>query len=225
MTADLKPYFEAIAPDLDRWHRRNRYYYRDLDRLHQFLIPPQSRILQIGSGTGDLLAMLEPSLGIGIDFAHTMTTIAQKKYSHRPELHFFTADATRLGPSDLPAPPPFDYILLSGVLGYLGDIQTVLERLGPLCDRRTRLLLVFHNYLWEGLLKAAEWIGQRQPQPPQNWLSMGDILNLVTISGYIPIKTGRRFLCPKFLPLLAPLINRYLAPLPILNHLCLTNYV
>ena len=66
---DIRAYFDRIAPELDRWSRRNRYYYSDLVRLHQFIIPPGSRVLEIGCGTGDLLQATAPALGVGLEFA------------------------------------------------------------------------------------------------------------------------------------------------------------
>jgi hypothetical protein len=54
---------------------------------------------------------------------------------------------------------------------------------------------------------------------------MDDVTNLLTITGYIPLKRGRRFLMPKQVPGLAYMVNRYLAPLPGIQHLCLTNFV
>ncbi|HEY9879372.1 MAG TPA: glycosyltransferase [Leptolyngbyaceae cyanobacterium] len=219
----LREYFEGVAPELDRWRDRNRYYYRDLERLHQFLIPPDSSVLEVGCGTGDLLRSVAPSVGVGVDFAQAVVDTASKKYPH---LHFYCLEAEQI---DLAAFAPehrsFDYIVLSGVLGYLGDIQAVLQRLQPFCHAKTRLILSFHNYLWEPALSFAEAIGQRRPQPPQNWLSMDDIANLLSITGYVPLKRGRRFLMPKAIPGLSYLVNRYLAPLPLIKHLCLTNFV
>lgn len=222
--AHVHQHFEQIAPVLDQWNQRNRYYYRDLERLHQFLIPPNSRVLEIGCGTGDLLAATTPNLGVGIDFSAAIITIAQAKHPH---LQFHCLDAEQLLAINNPvlAVAPFDYIILAGVLGYLSDIQTVLDQLHQLCHPKTRIVLTFHNYLWEPLLHLAEWLGQRRPQPQQNWLSMADVMNLLAITDYVPIKRGRRFLLPKRIPLLSDWINRYLAPLPGIAHLCLTNYV
>ncbi len=220
---DIRAYFDRIAPELDRWSRRNRYYYNDLARLHQFIIPPGSRVLEIGCGTGDLLHSTAPAIGVGLDFAPTVTAIARQKY---PELAFYTLDAEAIEPAQLaPDHRQFDYILLSGVLGYLGDIQAVLQRLQPFCQPHTRLILTFHSHLWEPLLGLAERIGQRRPQPPQNWLSMDDVANLLTITGYRPLQRGNRFLWPKFVPGMAGLVNRYLAPLPLVKHLCLTTFI
>ncbi|MGB7084362.1 MAG: glycosyltransferase [Phormidesmis sp.] len=227
-------HFNRIAPELDKWHRINRYYYEDLARLHQFLIPAGSRVLEIGCGTGDLLRATQPKVGVGVDISPTTVNTAQRNYPH---LRFYCADAEALtlesigyGPKDLAAgyadePPTFDYIICANAASYFSDIQTALNCLKPFCTPKTRLIITFHNYLWEPLLKLGEAIGQRRPQPPQNWLSMDDVVNLLAITGYIPLKRGRRFLMPRKIPGLAYLINRYLAPLPGIKHLGLTNYV
>jgi SAM-dependent methyltransferase len=218
-----RDYFDRIAPELDRWNRRNRSYYRDLEIFHQFWIAPGSRVLEIGCGTGDLLAQVNPGLGVGIDFSAELVTIAQAKY---PQLQFHCLDAETFSPEDLGIEDQsFDFIILSGVLGHLSNIQTVLQRLHLFSGPRTRLILTFHNYLWQPLLTAAETIGQRRPQPPQSWLSMDDVQNLLSITGYQTVKTGRRFLCPKGIPGLAPIANRFLVQLPGINHLGLTNTI
>jgi 2-polyprenyl-3-methyl-5-hydroxy-6-metoxy-1,4-benzoquinol methylase len=216
-------HFDQVAPQLERWQRRNHYYYRDIERLHQFLIPPGARVLEIGCGLGDLLHGVAPQVGVGIDFSTEVAALAQARHPH---LHIYCLDAETLTPADLaPEHQQFDYIMLAGVLGYLSDVQAVLQRLQPLCHSRTRVILTFHNYMWEPLLRLAEKVGQRRPQPPQSWLSMDDVVNLLSITGFTTLKQGRRFLVPKRVPLLSAAINRYGAPLPIAKHLCLTNYV
>lgn len=220
--ASLRSYFDQIAPEIDSWNQRNGYYYQDLDRLHQFFIPPGSRVLEIGCGTGNLLSALDPAVGVGIDFSSAMIQIAKSKYPH---LQFYCVDAETMTPELIDQIEPFDFVILSGVLGHLSDIQQVLQRSQQFCDARTRLILTFHNFLWQPLLHFAEKINQRRPQPPQSWLSMADVLNLVQITGYLPIRSGRRFLMPKPIPILASICNRFLAHLPIINHFCLTHYI
>ena len=227
--AITRDYFDRIAPELDSWNRRNRCYYRDLEIFHQFVISPGARVLEIGCGTGDLLARVKPGVGIGIDFSENLVAIAQAKHPH---LHFHCLDAETFTPDDISDGSsdglprvPFDFIILSGVLGHLSNIQAVLQRLHLFSGPRTRLIITFHNYLWQPLLTAAEKIGQRRPQPPQSWLSMHDVENLLTITGYQTVKTGRRFLFPKGVPLLSPIANRVLVQLPGLNHLGLTNTI
>ena len=47
----------------------NEGYKNKLIQIYKFLIPPGNRILEIGSGRGDLLAALKPSYGVGIDIS------------------------------------------------------------------------------------------------------------------------------------------------------------
>ncbi|MEN9245115.1 MAG: glycosyltransferase, partial [Thermostichales cyanobacterium SRBZ-1_bins_19] len=219
----IQSHFAAAAPGYDRWRQRNPFYHQDLIKLCRFYIPPGLRVLEIGAATGHLLAALEPSLGVGIDWAEPMVTLAGKHY---PQYHFYCLDATTCSPLDLPADQrQFDVIVLADVLGYITDIQQLLSNLQAFCQDHTRLLFTFHNFLWEPLLHLAERIGQRRPQPPQNWLSMQDTLNLLQITGYIPVHRGQRFLAPKRIPILSEILNRWIAPLPLINHLCLTQYI
>jgi ubiquinone/menaquinone biosynthesis C-methylase UbiE len=224
--AEIKQYFDKIALELDRWNRRNKYYYQDIHKLHNFIIPSGSNVLEIGCGTGDLLAATNPKLGVGIDFSEPVIALAKEKY---PDLEFYCIDAENIDANILKNSPilssKFDFIILAGVLGYLTDIQAVMERLKIFCHPRTRVILVFHNFLWEPILRFAEKINQRRPQPPQNWLSMNDMINFLSITGYQPVKIGRRFLIPKKIPIIANFVNHYISQLPITNHLCLTNYV
>lgn len=223
LSAQNHAHFEAVAPQLEGWQRRNRYYYRDMERLHQFLIPPGAQVLEIGCGLGDLLASVSPSVGVGIDFSDAVVGLARQRH---PQLQFYCLDAETLTPAALdPDHQTFDYIVLAGVLGYLSDVQTVLQRLAPLCHPRTRVILSFHNYLWEPLLQLAERVGQRRPQPPQSWLSTQDVANQLEITGFTVLKRGTRLLVPKRMPIISDAINRYVAPLPLIKHLCLTSYV
>ncbi len=226
VTERTQKHFDAIALKLDWWARRNRYYYQDLDRLHQFLIPAGSKVLEIGCGTGDLLAKIDPSVGVGIDFSSVVINLAKAKH---PQLNFYCLDAEDLQLENWTEYPliatKFDYIILSEVLGDLTNIQQVLTNLQQFCHPHTKIAIDFHNFLWEPILHFAEQIGQRRPQPPQSWLSMNDVLNLLNITGYQSVKIGRRCLLPKYIPIFSNFVNRYLSPLPIINHFSLTNYI
>src|SRR4029079_16991390 len=77
------------APDRDRWIRRNSFYYDEDYRYMRFLIPEGSRVLDLGCGTGRLLAALKPSRGVGVDFSSRVIDIACEKY---PNLEFRVGD-------------------------------------------------------------------------------------------------------------------------------------
>jgi hypothetical protein len=75
----------------------------------------------------------------------------------------------------------FDLIILSNLIGYLDDIQQVLQEVRKVCHEHTKIIITYYNYLWEPLLKFAEKVGLKTPSPKQNWLTLHDINNLLSI--------------------------------------------
>jgi len=207
---------------LERFRRRNRAYYQDLQRLHQQLIAPRLRVLEIGGGLGDLLAALQPAHGVCILSDPAVTEAARSRH---PNLRFVWADPAAVTPASIGEPEAFDVIVLSNSLNTLPDVQAVLERLEAFCHRRTRLVISFHNWLWQPVLKAAEGLRLRRPQPPESWLTPGDVNNLLDLAGWEVLKRGQRCLLPRQVPLLTPLANRWLSQLPLLGQLGLTHWL
>src|SRR5882757_6642852 len=91
---DLLDHYEANVDELDRWREFNAAYHEDDAKFMRFLIPSGKRVLELGCGRGDLLAMLKPTFGVGVDFG--ADTIATAKARH-PELHFVLGDAEQPG--------------------------------------------------------------------------------------------------------------------------------
>jgi glycosyltransferase involved in cell wall biosynthesis len=83
--SDLVEFFDRFAANEPKWRRRNRTYHRLLEQLHRFQIPEGARVLEIGSGSGDLLAALRPSYGVGVDVSPGMVALARERH---PELRF-----------------------------------------------------------------------------------------------------------------------------------------
>ena len=81
---------EASLDEQERWRKFNAAYHKDDLKFMQFLIPPGKRVLELGCGRGELLAALQPSHGVGVDFG--ARTIARANELH-PNLHFVLGDA------------------------------------------------------------------------------------------------------------------------------------
>lgn len=217
-TTSIRHHFDALAPEVERWRRRNRYYHDDQASYILHLTGRHRRILAVGCGNGDLLAALEPSRGVGIDLSPAMIGLAQRRH---PNLIFFVGDAHRLPDIEEES---FDFIVLSDLLGYLDDIQVCLEELHRFCHAETRIIVSSYNFLWEPVIKLAEALSLKMPAPQQSWLALDDLRNLLALTDFQIVKTERRLLFPKYLPLLSAAINR-LGSLPGLSTLCLCQYV
>ena len=213
----LQAYFEHAALKVPNWRRRNRYYHRLLEECYSFFIPPHSRVLELGCGMGDLLASVRPAFGLGIDFSPGIIEIARERH---PELNFRVLDAENLNLTET-----FDYVILSDLVGSLWDVQAVFEKLRTTCHERTRVIISNYNYLWEPLIQLGESIGIEQRQPLQNWLSTKDIMAILSLTGFETIRTEKKILIPKNIPVLSWFVNRYIVNLPLFRLLALTNFI
>jgi SAM-dependent methyltransferase len=216
-SSEVREFFDRVALERHKWRRRNRIYYEDLESFIESLVPPNSSVLVVGCGSGDLLNRLRPARGLGIDLSELMIAMAKQKY---PRLSFLATAA-----EDLSLAEKFDYIVLFNFVGYAVDVQRVLENIFTGCTVNTRVILTYYNYLWEPLLKLAEKISLRMPQPEQNWLSLVDLENLLHLSSFEVVRKGGRFICPISIPVITRLLNRIFCRLPFVQRLCLTNFL
>ena len=65
----IREYFDKTANRRTAWKKRNSFYHQSLERYFSFIIPAGSRVLELGCGTGDLLAAVKPGYGVGVDFS------------------------------------------------------------------------------------------------------------------------------------------------------------
>jgi SAM-dependent methyltransferase len=215
--SELIDYFNSKAEERDKWIQKNRYYNNLLNSFLRFLVLPDSNILEIGCGTGQLLNALKPKNGTGIDISKEMIKIASSKYEH---LNFIVADA-----HDFSIPIKFDYIILSNIIGYFDDVQQVFKNIRKNCTKRTRIIITYYNFLWEPILKFAEKLKLKMKEPLTNWLSRKDIENLLYLEGYDVVKEGELVLFPKFIPIFSTILNRYIARLPFIRKFCVESYI
>ena len=215
---DWERFFDDYAPQVDAWQGRNAGYHKAIGSVAGFYIPPGATVLELGSGTGDLLATLQPCDGWGIDISGEMVRLAAAKYPH---LKFKQMAAENL---ELPG-KTFDYIILSDLTGYLYDILLVFERLRAVCHARTRIVVNWYSRLWQPAVTLAEKLGLKYPQPLLNWTSPLDIQNLLQLAGFEIVLAQPHILSPKRVPLLSRFANRYLAHIRGLCWLCLSNWM
>ncbi|MGB5231369.1 MAG: glycosyltransferase family 2 protein [Desulfoprunum sp.] len=116
-----------------------------------------------------------------------------------------------------------DYVVVSGCIHYERDIQSFLQQLRNHCTSSTRVIITYYSSLWRPLLNLATRLNLRIKTPEQNWLAPEDIENFVRLSGYEPVRTDNRILCPVYIPLVSAVLNRFVAPLPLFRSLSMLN--
>ncbi len=211
-------HYDRLAPQRDAFRAKNPYYYERLHAEYRHLIPPGKKVMEVGCGTGELLNALEPSFGVGVDVSGEMIRIAEGKFAH---LRFYAGEVGEIDETDY----RFDYIVLSGVLGEVDDIQLLLEQLRRFCQPHTRIVIEYYSYLWQYILKLGEKWKMKIPQRIQNWLTFHDISNFLTLAGYDVVRKERAILLPKKVWLLSWLTNKFIARLPVFNALTLNHFI
>lgn len=213
----LKKHYNEIAYTREEWRRRNRYYHNEMMRYYKFQVQEGSSVLELGCGTGSLLAALKPARGVGVDLSEEMVKIAKQKYK---DLEFHCADV-----EDFEIGEKFDYIIISGTLGEINDIQNFLKKVSLFANSDTRIIIGYYNHLWEPILKLAEKLKLKMPEGNHNWLSVEDIENFLHIADYDVIRRDFFLLLPKHVPVLTPLFNKLIAKFPVIKRFCLAQFV
>lgn len=204
----------------DLWQFRRDWgaaYRGRLTRVYQSLVAPGQHVLEIGCGHGDLLAALQPSMGVGVDFSEHMVRSARQRH---PQLRFIRADADALELNE-----QFDVIILSELVNDLWDVERVFEKLGPLSTPRTRVILNFYSQLWEWPLGLVRRLGLAKQVLEQNWLTMDDVENLLRLADFEVTRHWEEILLPLDVPVLERFANRYLAHVWPFEMAALTHFV
>lgn len=209
-------YFEKLAPDRIRIRKRHSYYWNDITFFCNYFSHETLSVLEIGCGTGELLNEIKAGRKTGIDFSPSMIKEAKKQF---PGL-----DLRVMAAEDLRLEQKYDLVILSNLIGYVTDIQKVLEQLHNVCHERTKIIVTFHNHLWEPLLKLAEWLGMRTKSPLLNWLTKDDMRNLLMLSGFDCYRQTGRMIFPVYIPLLSAFLNKFIGKLPLFRLMSITGY-
>ena len=208
-------HWDGIARKRDTWKGLGQWYHQRLTEIYRFYVTPNLRVLEIGCADGRLLASLQPSRGVGVDFSEEMIHRAKEKYPHFEFMHADAHDLSALT-------EPFDVILLSDLVNDLWDVQRVFEQLKLLCHPRTRLIMNFYSQLWQLPLGITQKTHLATPNLYQNWLTREDIKALLQLAGFETIRTTQEVLMP--LPL-GSFANRFLVRLWPFREVALSNFV
>ncbi len=213
-------FWNEAAGLLSKRSLRN-YYHRRLADIYRRLIQPGLRVLEIGSGSGDLLAAVRPMIGVGIDFSPEMVNRAREQY---PDMNFILADVNDVSFAEI-QDESFDVIIFSDILNDLWDVQETLEKIAPCITPRTRIIINTYSRLWEMPLKWSAKMKLANTPPQSNWLTCDDIGNLLQLTNFEVMRSWQEIFCPVRIPLINQFCNKFLVRLWPWNYFALTNFI
>jgi SAM-dependent methyltransferase len=215
----LRDYFNSIAPEWDAWRSRNRFYHERVKELVIGAVAPGQRVLEIGCGTGDVLAATEPCAGVGLNVADGLTQLAREKY---PGLRFETFNG-----DEVVLPEEFrpDYVVAVNLLDHTADVFELLASLRECVTERTLIIVTTSNPLWAPLLRLGSRLGRRSPESPRSFITNRDIASILNVLGFDVVEAGLLLPVPERIPILAAVLNATLPDLPLLRYSSSTQYL
>ena len=219
LAAEWRAYF-LRAHEAPRHPAARDFMNADLREALGRLIPPDARVLEVGSGWGDLIGALPQQHRAGIDFLAENVAEARRHY---PDVKFEVADVLQPPPSRAGAggPETWDAIVCDRLVHSVLDVKALLEGLNARLADDGRIYLTVFNFLWELPTRLAESAGWKRPAPTANWLSDSDFRNLFDLTGLEIVRAEDRMMLPLGVPGLAAGVNQVLARIPGLERLTL----
>jgi len=200
MKSEVEKHFDVISGSYDYYKSKNWYYYNNLKTLLSTIIPKSKTVLEIGCGTGDLIAYLKPKRGWGMDLSGNMIKKARMKYKHFKNITFSTEYPTGT----------YDYVFMSDVIEHLESPEKVFERIIKLMSKKSLFIVTMANSIWEPLLMFAEKIGYKMPEGPHIRIKYHELKSILKQSGFKVVRHDYKLLIPIYIPLLTNFINKYL---------------
>ena len=217
----VSTFYDNIAQSRKKWIKKSSAFHKE-DRLNlnEFILP-DSKVLELGCGTGNLLKSINPRYGVGVDISKEIIKEAKKE---NKEIDFIHGDISRLT-SILSNEHKFDYIILSDTIGYLEDIQSTLESLHEYCKKETRIIISYYSPMWSPIFSLATMFKFKMPEVKTQLLNLNDIKSFLKISNFDVVRLEKKILSPIKLFGIGRFLNRYIATLPIFSFFCLRQYV
>lgn len=195
----VQEHFYKIAKDYSKWKKKNTYYYQHLKSFLRRIIRPGSKVLEIGCTTGEMLASVQPRIGVGIDISSELIKIASQKF---PQYSFLNTSI-----EEFRYEGKFDYIIMVDLVDHVYDVMTVFEKVYQFCHPTTKIVLTTINPWWDPILLFMEKLKAKMPEGLHNFIEKRNLIKMIELLDFSINYSGYMLLFPKYIPFLSYLAN------------------
>jgi len=115
-------------------------------------------------------------------------------------------------------------VVLDSALIHVDDVYLALNGVAESWNAESRLISVSYSRFWRPFVKGSRWLGAAQ-HLEETWIPPDEIVNQLQQTGFEVIERRTAVIFPLPIPMISTLLNRFLAPFPIIRHLCIYNIV
>lgn len=185
----LRGQFDSLATEYDAIKEKNQYYLETLKRVFiERIREDNSRVIEVGCGTGEILNEINPKFGVGVDISEGMIRIARSKF---PQFSFYCQPLEKLQVDG-----KFDYIILPDILEYVPDLDQAFLQLQKLCKASTIIIISSPNPFWEFALKMAERLNLKMQDRLSQKPSKKEVILAGRRNGFMLLEQTTRLLVP-----------------------------
>jgi 2-polyprenyl-3-methyl-5-hydroxy-6-metoxy-1,4-benzoquinol methylase len=215
-------HWDAQAATYDHDKARNAVYYDAIKSLVADAVDPQhrERVLDIGCGTGQVLAGLNPREGLGLDLSPRMIEQARRAWAHRPELAF---ESSQSGREQMAA--RFTAVICCDVLEHAADWKQLIQTASDASLPGAIIVFTTPNPLWAFPLWMLEKLRLKMPEGWHRYVHRRDFADELRERGCEVARTGTLLMIPAGLFRLGPALSGAAAKLPLLRGLGVIQYV
>jgi ubiquinone/menaquinone biosynthesis C-methylase UbiE len=196
----VEKHFDEVASKYDYYTKKRGLHYTTLKKLLSTLIPGGKRVFEVGCGTGDLLASLDPKVGYGMDISGEMIKIAASKHKALENLNFSTG-----WPKG-----KYDYIYMCDVIEHLENPEETFGKISELMDANTLFINTMMNPIWIPVEEVYNFFGWKMPEGPHNRIKYSELKVMIQESGMKIIGHDYTLLMPIRIPFVTSFVNRYM---------------
>jgi ubiquinone/menaquinone biosynthesis C-methylase UbiE len=202
----VEKHFDEVAIKYDFYTKKRELHYSTLKLLLKSFIPVGKRVFEIGCGTGDLLASLNPKRGYGFDISSRMIRLAKVKHGSSENLEFSTQWPNIFTPKG----GRYDYIFMSDVIEHLEDPSGTFKKIPELMNSKTLFINTMMNPVWEPVEQVYSWMGLKMPEGPHRRIKYKELRNVYKKAGLKIVKHDYTLLMPIKIPIVTNFMNKYL---------------
>lgn len=213
-TDATRQHWDNLALEYDDLKQRNDAYYGALKQCFDRAVPADSRtsVLDVGCGTGQVLASLNPGRGVGIDLSEQMIEKAREQFSDRKELAFLAIDARAAGELG-----PFDCVISADTMEHVEDWPMVVEAIVHACRPGGLVVISTPNPAWAFPLWVLEKLRLKMPEGPHKFVAIGRIADYMRQLGCEVITQRTHLMVPARVGGLGPKLSSTAERLPVLR--------
>ena len=216
LTQATREHWDGLAAGYDDLKQRNDAYYSALKGCMGRAVPPDARgnVLDVGCGTGQVLASLNPRRGVGIDLSERMIDEARRRLASRTELAFLAIDAKAAGELG-----PFDCVISADTMEHVEDWRAVVHAIVDACRPGGLIVITTPNPWWTFPLWLLEKLNLKMPEGPHKFVSIRSIAKELSARKCSVKTVGTHLLVPTRLGGLGQTISHGAENLPVFRSL------